>query len=462
MVRKPSAPATVLLIGLAIDLASCGGSSPAGVSGGSGGAPKPLPHPAATYSEKILYSFTGGADGAGPASGVIFDSVGNLYGTTQLSGTVFKLTPPGVTGASWTESVLANVPGAVFYGPPEGVLMERGGNLYGTSRTGGSVPCFPHSGVVSNCGSIFALSPPGSGSGPGTETVLYNFNGVSDGSFPNGALIFDTAGNLYGTTESGGANQGGGVAFELSPPSGGIGSWTERVLYNFNATDGTSGSKGLVFDSQGNLYGTTLQGGTGLHGTVFKLSPPPGGSGLWTETVLYTFKGSTDGNFPNGGLIFDDAGNLYGTTQFGGKTCGQATCGVVFELSPPTNGTGSWTERVLYSFTGGSDGYYPTAGLIFDSGGNLYGTAFDGGNPSVSCAAGTGCGVVFRLSPSSAGGWTETVLYTFAGGSDGGAPSGGLIFDSNGNLYGTTTVGGNHQGLSPLGNGVVFELIPSS
>jgi uncharacterized repeat protein (TIGR03803 family) len=292
--------------------------------------------------------------------------------------------------------------------------------------------------------------------------VLHFFGGGGNGSFPSAGLIFDAAGNLYGTTAFAGA-YGAGTVFELTPAGGG--SWTETVLHNFNhnGTDGAYPAAGLVFDASGNLYGTTSQGGTfdcGGHpdygcGTVFELSPTPGGG--WTEKVLHSFNDNgVDGYIPGAGLILDAAGNLYGTTEYGGAgdcvaypTIG---CGTVFELTPA--GGGQWTETVLYSFANnGMDGTYPIAGLIFNAAGNLYGTTSEGGTYDV--------GTVFALTPTPAGAWTETVLHSFdsscsqGGCADGYLPAAGLILDAAGDLYSTTFLGGANN------LGTVFELMPT-
>jgi uncharacterized repeat protein (TIGR03803 family) len=286
---------------------------------------------------------------------------------------------------------------------------------------------------------VFRLSP------TGTETILHTFSGGVDGRFPHAGLTRDAAGNLYGTTVGGGPtstcqfSNGCGVVFELircdSAPSG----YDFKVLHAFTGSDGAQPAAGLIRDATGNLYGTATSGGAHGQGVVFKLSP--GG----TYTVLYSFTGGADGAEPIAGLVRDAAGNLYGTTQYGGatSTCSPPLgCGVVFKLSP----TG--TETVLHSFTRGADGAFPYAGLIQDAAGNLYGTAVAGGATSGVCGLG-GCGVVFKLSPTG----TETVLHTFTGG-DGEGPEGDLIRDATGNVYGTASSGG------PGGFGVVFKLTP--
>jgi uncharacterized repeat protein (TIGR03803 family) len=261
------------------------------------------------------------------------------------------------------------------------------------------------------------------------ERVLYSFkNNGKDGEVPYAGLIFDAAGNLYGTTAGGGSH---GTVFELTP--GGQGRWTEKVLYSFKGgrTDGDSPYAGLIFDTAGNLYGTTFKGGDSGAGIVFELTP--GGNGQWSETVLHSFgSGGGGGGAPYAGLVFDAAGNLYGTTSI------DAT---VFKLRPSNGG---WIESVLYAFRG-SNVAFPHAGVIFDTAGNLYGTAINNVNHFH--------GVVFELTPGSKG-WTENVLYQFNRHPDGAYPFAGLIFDASGNLYSTTSAGGSHY------RGTVFELTP--
>jgi uncharacterized repeat protein (TIGR03803 family) len=313
--------------------------------------------------------------------------------------------------------------------PEAGLISDGAGNLYGTTYQGGA----------SYDGVVFELRPPAAGKTAWTETVLQSFN-VTNGQYPEAGLIADGAGNLYGTTFFGGANSDGEV-FELSPPAAGRKAWTETVLFSFNSTDGLAPFAGLVADGAGNLYGTTPYGGVNGDGVVFELSPPAAGKTAWTETVLQSFNG-TDGAGPEGGLIADGAGNLYGTTTGGGAN----SVGVVFELSPPAAGKTAWTETVLQSLNG-TNGAKPQAGLIADSAGNLYGTTYTGGASND--------GVVFELSPPAAGktAWTETVLQSFNV-TNGQYPEAGLIADGAGNLYGTTLLGGKH------GEGVVFKLTP--
>jgi uncharacterized repeat protein (TIGR03803 family) len=390
-------------------------------------------------SENALYSFSGGGDPKFPYAGLIFDKAGNLYGTTEFGGgtnnqgTVFEMTPNSNGG--WTETVLYNFTGSTDGGQPYGSLVfDAAGNLYGTTNFGGSANC------NLGCGTVFKLTP---GSAGWNETVLYTFTGGSDGREPYARLRFDAAGNLYGTTLLGGnissvCSSGCGTVFKLTHGSSG---WTESVLYAFQgATDGASPYDGLAFDATGNLYGTTYAGGASGYGVIFKLTP---GSSGWTEGVLHTFKGGIDGRYSYGDLILDAAGNLYGTAfQAGGQGYG-----VVFELRP--NSKGGWNETVLHSF-GNAPAANPVAGLVMDTTGNLYGTTMLGATQS-SC--GGGCGTLFKLSPSPGGGWTYKVVHDFGKGTDGYHPTGDLILDSAGNIYGTTQAGGAQ------GSGMVFEIM---
>jgi uncharacterized repeat protein (TIGR03803 family) len=278
-----------------------------------------------------------------------------------------------------------------------------------------------------------------------TETVLYNFKGSPDAGYSLAGLTFDRKGALYGATVKGGAANAGAI-FKLTPPAAGQTRWTETVLYSFTGgIDGGQPWAGLSFDNKGALYGATVKGGDADAGVVFKLTPPAAGQTQWTEAVLYGFTGG-EGNNPQAvDLIFDGDGALYGTTTFGGSS----NLGAVFKLTPPVGGQTQWTETVLFSFTDGTDGANPFAGLIFDAGGALYGTTYRGGTSNL--------GAVFKLTPPAAGQtqWTETVLYSFTGRNDGGLPAfGSLIFDQNGALYGATIRGG------PANAGTVFKLTP--
>ena len=395
-----------------------------------------------------LHSFSG-LDGEMPTAGLTMDGTGNLYGTTQYGGTagygsVFKLVH---TAGSWILHPLYSFPndggGNDGAEPYAGVTIGPDGNLYGTTTRGGGSAVY---------GTVFKLSPPASVCRstlcPWRETILYRFSGGSDGIFSYGAVVFDTAGNLYGTTNLGGVGTcrqgfGCGVVFKLTRSGS---TWTETVVYNFRGSlDAAYPVSGLVFDQAGNLYGTTSGGGSSDNcngadgcGTVFQLAPS--GSG-WTETVLYRFTQGDDGAYPSGGVIFDNSGNLYGTTEFG-----ISGNGTVFELTPSG---GQWIYTLLYSLMSGQSGVGgPLGTLAMDAAGNLYGTTNQGG---IGDCYGE-CGTVFKLTPS-AGSWAYTLLYDFTDGTDGGQPYDGLIFDRNGNLYGTASIRAG-------GGGTVFEITP--
>jgi uncharacterized repeat protein (TIGR03803 family) len=390
-----------------------------------------------TGSEQSLYNFAGGADPKSPYAGLVFDKAGNLYGTTQSGGangqgTVFEVTHN--SDGSWTETILYSFTGSADGAQPSaGLIFDASGNLYGTTNFGGSGNC------NMGCGTVFKLTP---ASGGWTETVLYTFTGSGDGREPYARLLSDPAGNLYGTTLFGGnvnsaCTTGCGTVFKLTPASGG---WTESVLYAFTgAADGASPYAALRIDPAGNLYGTTYAAGAYGSGAVFKLSP---GSSNWTESVLHAFRGAHDGKYSYGDVILDAAGNVYGTAFQGGSQ----GYGVVFELMPSSKG---WQEKVLHSF-GNAPSANPVAGLVMDPAGNLYGTTFAGGNQT-SCGA--TCGTLFKLAPTSTGVWTYTAIHVFGHGTDGYHPSGDLILDAAGNMYGTTQAGGAQ------GSGLVFEIM---
>jgi uncharacterized repeat protein (TIGR03803 family) len=394
---------------------------------------------------QVLHRFSG-KDGQSPSAGVIFDAAGNLYGTTTWGGddsnclpptgcgTVFQITPDA--NGKWTEKVLHAFnyqDGSAAYA---GVIFDAAGNLYGTTN-------YPW-------GNVFKLTP--DTNGKWSETVLHNFPARGPDN-PYAGMILDAAGNLYGTTFAGGNGKGKcrdggcGTVFKLAVRANG--KWPETTLHGFTMTDGAFPITGLIWDARGNLYGTTSSGGHYTQGgTVFKLSP--GADGEWTESVLHSFRHSGDGTYPNA-VVLDAAGNLYGTTYDGGSyaDCDYG-CGVVFKLMPSVSGR--WTEKILLTFHGGKEGWWPYGGVIFDEAGNLYGTTTYGGA--------YGHGTIFRLTPHPNGNWTETVLHSFNG-KDGSEPSGALVFDAAGNLYGTTFVGGNFSGCSNTsGCGVVFKLTP--
>jgi uncharacterized repeat protein (TIGR03803 family) len=363
--------------------------------------------------------------------------IGQLVATVGFLAFALVLLPIG-TFAQSTERMLYAFEGDpnCAGGPLAPLVSDAQGDLYGTTYSGGA---------DNNNGCIFKLSPSGSG---WSETVLHSFNST-DGWQPIAALVFDKSGNLYGTAYGGGAF-GGGVAYELSPSSNG--EWTETILHNFggaNRTDGHGAGSNLIFDGEGNLYGTTVYAlGQRQGGTVYKLSPGPNG---WTETILYTFPDSgsgPDGDGPAGGVVMDCEGNLYGVTQGGGAN----GLGAVYQLSLQKDG--QFKESVIHSFDR-NDGAQPLSGLTIDRNGILYGTTDVGGDLNLNHQLGVGA--VFRVKKDAAGNWTEDVLHQMIG-SDGASPHGPVTFDNLGNLYAVASSGGI-WGI--YGQGSVFELSPT-
>ena len=391
------------------------------------------PSPAQTFN--VIYNFNL-QTGQSPWSGPTMDRAGNLYGTTfnggsSGNGIAYKLTR---VGAGWIFTPLYSFAGGSDGAHPyAGVTIGPDGAIYGATYYGGG------SGCGLGCGTVYRLAPP-----PTTcnstlcawnETVLYRFNGSADGALPFAAVAFDQAGNLYGTTLSGAGNgcggNGCGIVYKLT--RSGV-NWTESIVHTFTGgTDGSSPRAGITLDSAGNLYGTTTLGGNYGYGVVFQMTPSGGG---WNENVLYTFTGGADGGSPLSGVIFDGLGNLYG----GNANDGSAPC-KAYELSPSG---GSWNFTLLYGFTY-EQGANCARNLGFDNAGNLYGTTAGGGSYAN--------GVVFELSHSG-GSWTYTALHEFTGGDDGEDSYSNIVIDSSGNLYGTASLGGTH------GAGVVFQLAP--
>lgn len=372
--------------------------------------------PAESQTYAVIHKFTNtGSDGATPYGGPVLDRLGNLYGTTYLGGTygngsVYRLFPHG---SSWTYTSLYS-----FKNEPDG-----SGPAFGSLAIGADRALFGTTEGGGYFGTTFVVCP-------GREAVIHSFGMGTDGAQPIGGVVLDSLGNFYGTTSLGGT-YGNGTVFEEK--RSGL-KWTESVLYNFaGGSDPINPAAGVTLDPQGNLYGTASLGGANGYGAVYKLSRS--GSG-WSETVLYDFQGLSDGQNPVGGLVIDKAGNLYGTTFDGGINGG----GTVYELSPSG---GTWTFTVLYSFTGGYGGPYNK--LTLDGKGNIYGfTNGEGAN---------GLGSVFKLTPTT-GGWTYADLYDFVGGSEGGQPYGSVAVDDAGNVFGTAVIGGSDN------QGVVFEITP--
>lgn len=396
---------------------------------------------AQTYT--ILHTFTGGADGGSPFAGLTQDSPGNFYGTTTYGGHVSSSCPAGCgvvfklsrVGQGWILNPIYTFQGGDDGANPfAAVVIASDGTLYGTTGAGGSSGCPSYFYGGNGCGTVFRLQPQphacASFECPWIETVLYRFAGGSDGATPGyGNLLFDQAGNLYGAATYGGLNgrycsTGCGVVYELTHSSQG---WTENVLYSFTSgNDGATPFSGLIFDSAGNLYGTNY------FGTVYELTPSPSG---WSEQTLYNLGFSE----PYGGVIFDSSGNLFGGDQFGGQLAG----GSVYELTPGNNG---WMYNLLYSFGYGQG---PEDSLVLDASGNIYGTSYSNAPPSA-------YGEVFELSPDN-GTWNINYLHAFDY-NDGAIPIGAVVRDSNGTLFGTAAGGGNNG--CYFGCGVVWEITP--
>lgn len=398
--------------------------------------------PAQAQKFKVLHTFHG-SNGGEPLGVLVRDPAGNIYGTTGVGGTgkcskygcgtAFKLNNVG------KQVWLHSFQGANGFVPSAGMLRDAAGNLFGTTVEGGRITKACGGVQGGGCGVVFKLD------NTGKETVLYKFPGFPSGSGPEALLAKDKAGNIYGTTYQGGASNFGTV-FKMDK------SGKEKVLYTFTGgADGCSPYPGVTLDRAGNLYGVTATGGAGFcnggFGVVYKLDT----SG--TQTVLHTF-GGPDGANPSSLLLFDSKGNLYGTTSQGGSSevCGGG-CGTVFRLSPDN---GSWAENVLYSFCsleGCADGDEPVGSLVRDAAGNLYGTTIFGG--TFRNCNGDACGVTFELAANG----EESVLHDFTGGADGAFPFGGLTIDSSGNLYGTTQ-GGGARCFGSSRCGVVFKITP--
>jgi len=411
--------------------------------------------------EKIVLSFNA-TDGMTPLSGFVADKKGNLYGVTSIGGngdcpdyggqgcgTVFELTPPAQEGGAWTETVLYNFQGGAdgdeLVG---GLILDESGNLYGVTELGGGGSC------TYGCGTVFELSPPAVKGDAWTKSTLYIFQGgTKDGSYPEGTLLFDRLGNLYGTTFYGGslncAGYGCGSVFELSPQSGG--KWRETVLHIFEGNDNGDASNpgfNLFLDAAGNLYGAAGFGGANSEGAVFELSPPAKQGEAWTESVIYSFIGAPDGSSPSGNLTSGANGVFYGVTS----GWGPAGYGTVYELAPPAESVGQWTVTVLFSFDLGADGGNPSGMLALGEKGDLFGTTAVGGDYSCASLFDDGCGIAYKLTPGTTGGfWKQTILHSFTGGDDGIQPESGLFLGKFGLLYGTAELGGSS------GAGVVFS-----
>ena len=392
---------------------------------------------------KVLYSFQGGADGIFPFGALVLDKSGNLYGTTSAggNGNCYYDNYPGCGTAfmlsrqkdgTWQHQILYSFHYSDGEHPNGDLTFGSAGNLYGTNWAGGSA----------GWGTVFELIP--QSGGQWTESVLYNFTGSSDGADPSSGLLVDRKGNLYGMTFAGG--KGGGVVFELTPRSGG---WVESVLFTF-CSPGCGGGLGpsgpLTLAKNGSFYGTTEFGGEGYgpgYGVVFRLEPVASG---WEESAIHSFVGQ-DGGTPGSGVTLGKNGRLYGTTNGDGAF----GYGTVYRLTPGANGR--WKERVLYNFRSGStQSGSLSEGVLVDAAGNIFGVNGTGGVGS--CDLDSGCGMVYKLIPSAHGRSKYSALHSFTGGAGGAMPFGSLVFGPEGKIYGTTSTGG------ATGNGVVFEITP--
>jgi uncharacterized repeat protein (TIGR03803 family) len=389
----------------------------------------------AVGGEQVIYSFTGDADGEYPDTQLTIDSAGNLYGTTvqggrYSSGTVFQLKH---SASGWTHTVLYDFRGGADGGEPyKGVTLDAHGNLYGTAVVGGTFtgPC-----IEQGCGVVYRLTNTG---GRWSQTVIHSFTGTGgDGYGPGSPVALDRLGNVYGTTPTGGAD-GLGIVYQLV--AGGTGNFTEKIIHTFTGgSDGGTGSAAApIVTLGGQVIGVATVGGANGAGTIYQLTPTQ--SGEWAVTTLYAFKGEPDSGFPYGGVVIDRTGNIYGTTYYAGAN----DLGTIYELS---RRSGVWTESSLYSFRGGTDGSGPISTLITAADGTLYGTTSEGG---ATCS----CGTIFQLTQ--AGGKpVYSVVYRFLGAPDGGFAYNGLVAGVGGNvLYGTTVHGGTSD------DGAVYEFVP--
>ncbi len=384
-------------------------------------------------SFSVIHNFSGNSDGSYPFTGLTIDSAGHLYGTTYSGGsghrgTVFSM---NTSGAGFT-TLYGFSGGSDGAGPMAKLALRADGSIWGSTSAGGGGSCTLSNGDR-GCGTIFKVSPP---RGPGSAgfswstAILYRFSGTN-GSYPQGELTFDSSGNIYGTAVNGGT-YGWGLVFSLTPSGG---SWVEDILYQArNDGDGQYPMGGVIFDHSGNLYGIMPGGGRYNFGVVYQLARS--GSG-WQESTVHNFQfQGDDGAQPNGGLISDTAGNIYGTTVHLPGAGGSA-----FELSSEGGG---WNDDFVSTFSGGIN-LGPYDKLVMDSSGDLYGTTFADGR--------YGFGSVFKLTRVG-GGWSYHSLHDFTGGQDGGNPMSALVFDASGNIYGTASAGGQYH------KGVVFKIVP--
>lgn len=392
---------------------------------------------AQTY--RVIYSFSGGATGVNPTNLTIARN-GTLYGITvdgfHGNGNVFRLVP---SGSGFLFSTLYNFRGGTDGALPSGTLtIGPNGSLYGTTTQGGGGSHCPQEG----CGTVFNLKPPvticKSTQCAWNESVLHTFN-ETDGASPYSNVIFDNAGNLYGSAYYG-CQYDEGCVYKLTPSGG---TWVHSFAYSFHGNaDGRQPIGDLVKDSAGNIYGVTRWSGTTGNGTVFQLVSTGESS---TLNTIYDFHGQSDGGWPEAGPTLDNAGNLYGSTPWVGSI---GSMGTVYEAAYEG---GSYHYSLLHSFPGGAEGAGGTSSLTMDAQGNFYGTTSYEGIYNDNCHY--GCGTLYKLTPDGSGGWIYTDIHDFTGGSDGSSPLGNIVLDSHGNLFGTTLYGGT-------GYGTVWEYTP--
>jgi hypothetical protein len=435
----------------------------------------------AVAGDQLLHSFRGGTDGDEPFGEpqLVRNPAGQLFGTAQNgststtgNGLVFSLTAAASGSGAWNKNTLYYFGGGSSGGgdgalPDDGLVLGKNRALFGMTNRGGA---------SSGCGTVFELTPPSlAGQKLWNEAVLYRFS--PNDNFSDGCGPFFTRpllaanGSIYGTTEGGGGSGFIGTLFRLDPPPAGAALWTETILHRFgpSGSDGTEPTGTLVQDSAGNVYGTAQTGGTHGQGTVWEYIPPANAPPYGGYQTLYNFTGGSDGGGPLGGLagplnsgITADI-EFYGTAALGGAGCpvivSGVTCGTVFSLSRLLVVGSSFSFAVLHNFTGGTDGQWPTAGLMVDNGGRLWGTTSYGG--SSNCT--DGCGTLFSLTRNSVPfgpRWNYAQTYAFTGApTDGEGPEGGLVEDPNGHFYGTTQLGGTSKAFS-FGAGTVFEFTP--
>ncbi len=454
-----------LLSFFAIALVSCkgGGSLPSTISNAAGAA-SARSASGPSGNEKVLHAFKGSPDGQAPYAGLSAGAGGEFFGTTNGGGVT---SPSGYDGGTVFEVSSAGKERVIYsfkggsdgIGTQAGVIFGKNGVLYGATGYGGSAGC-----SSTGCGTVYQLTPKGK---TYTEKVLYAFKGGKDGSLPIANLLLGTNGALYGTTTAGGGTKtcslgsgitGCGTVFSLTLSGS---KWTEKVLYAFKGgKDGSSPRASLIADSNGTLYGTTEFGGgttgcptspsgTTTCGTVFSVTA----SGK--ETILYRFKGGTDGEDPRSALLAGKGGTFFGLTQFGGSSsiCGSRGCGTAYELTPKGK---AYTEHAIHAFGSGSqDGAFPqdSAGLAVDGSGDFYGT-------TTQSVTSNGYGTVFELTPAGSG-YSESILHNFQlGTSDGEQPWGTPVVAANGKLYGTTPLGGGNCASSSESCGTVYEVTP--